>query len=365
MYLRTDELLGRMREAAAAVARPVRFMEVCGTHTHAIGRAGLRAVFPDNITLTSGPGCPVCVTSQRDVERMLHLARTVAPSNSFVGVSKESVTICTFGDMIRVPGLTSSLERERSAGADVRVVYSPLDALDLAYREPEREVVFLGVGFETTAPGVAAVVLRAHALGLKNFSVYVSHKLIVPAMDAVLTGGSRIDGFITPGHVSIVIGAEAYEGLVQKYKMPCVVTGFEPSDVIEGVTMVLEQFVEGRAESEVQYTRAVRPGGNQTAWNTILRAFDVADAEWRGLGMIPNSGLKLKPELRAFDAAVRYELPELESVEPSGCQCGDVLRGMMEPQECALFGKVCAPRNPLGPCMVSSEGPCAARYRYG
>lgn len=346
-------LVGRIRDAARAIARPVRLMEVCGTHTHAIGRGGLRALLPSNVEMVSGPGCPVCVTSQRDVERMLLLAQM------------PGVTISTFGDMVRVPGITSSLEHARSMGADVRVVYSPMDAFERAERNPGSEVVFLGVGFETTAPGVASVILRAHERGLTNFSAYVSHKLIVPAMKAVLAGGSRIDGFLTPGHVSVIIGAEAYEELAARHAMPCVATGFEPRDVLEGIAMALECVRDGRAGSFVQYTRAVKPGGNRRAWDTLMRAFEIVDSEWRGLGVIPRSGLKMRPELRRFDAAERFHIPDLAPLELPGCRCGDVLKGMIHPPQCPLFGKQCTPRTPLGPCMVSSEGSCAARYKYG
>jgi hydrogenase expression/formation protein HypD len=348
-----ETLLPRLRDAASAVGRTVRLMEVCGTHTHAIGRGGIRSLLPENVELVSGPGCPVCVTSQRDIERMILLARV------------PGMILCTFGDMIRVPGVTSSLERERAAGADIRVVYSPADALDLARAHPEREVAFLGIGFETTSPGIASVVLQAGEAGLANFSVYPCHKLILPAMEAVLDGDTRIDGFLTPGHVSVIIGPEAYDELSRKYNAPCVATGFEPADVVEGITRLVEAVAEGRAGSEVQYTRAVRPGGNPRAWNTLMTVYEVADAEWRGLGMIPMSGLLFRPEHARFDAAARHALPELEPVHLPGCRCGDVLKGLLHPPECPLFGNPCTPANPVGPCMVSSEGSCAARYRYG
>lgn len=348
-----EALLDRVRQAADAIGRHVRIMEVCGTHTHAIGRGGLRSLLPHTVELVSGPGCPVCVTSQRDIERILLLARS------------PGVALCSFGDMIRVPGLQTSLVEERSRGADVRIVYSPLDALALASREPEREVVFAAVGFETTAPGVASVVLQARERRLANFSVYASHKLIVPAMKAVLEGASRIEGFITPGHVSVIIGPEAYEDVAQHYAAPCVATGFEPSDVLEGIAMVLECIAAKRTGSFVQYTRAVKPGGNTRAWDILLRVFDIADAEWRGLGVIPGSGLVLKEAFASFDAARRYALPDMAPVQLPLCRCGDVLKGVIHPPECPFFGNECTPRNPLGPCMVSSEGSCAARYKYG
>lgn len=339
--------------SAARIGRQIRIMEVCGTHTHAIGRGGIRALMPFNLELVSGPGCPVCVTSQRDVERMISLAK--APG----------VTICTFGDMLRVPGQTSSLERERSAGADIRVVYSALDALALAQNEPEKEVVFLAVGFETTSPGIAAVLRRARELGVGNFTVFVSHKLIVPAMEAVLSGECLLDGFLTPGHVSVIIGTGAYEDLALRYSLPCVATGFEPLDVLEGIAMLLQCIADGRSGSFSQYERAVRPGGNRRAWDTLMSVFEPSDGEWRGLGAIPGSGLKLRPEYAAFDAVSRFDLPDVPASDLPGCRCGDVLKGLIHPQECGMFGRVCTPRNPLGPCMVSSEGSCSARYKYG
>ena len=345
--------MGRIRRAASSLGRTVRLMEVCGTHTHAIGRGGLRSLLPENVELISGPGCPVCVTSQRDVERMILLAK------------RPGLTLCTFGDMIRVPGGTSSLEEERSAGADVRVVYSPIDALDLARRSPDREVVFLAVGFETTSPGVASVALQAQARGVPNFALYVSHKLILPALEAVVEGNSLIDGFITPGHVSVIIGSNAYEAFALAREIPCVTTGFEPADVLEGIAMLLESMVEGRVGSFVQYSRAVRPEGNRKAWDILMQAFEPEDADWRGLGVIPRSGLGLRAPVRDLDAALRYDLPDVEAPEPAGCRCGDVLKGLIAPPECPFFGNGCNPRTPIGPCMVSSEGSCAARYRYG
>ncbi len=327
-------------------------MEVCGTHTHAIGRGGLRTLFPENIELVSGPGCPVCVTAQRDIERMILLAGL-------------PVTVCTFGDMIRVPGRHSTLEQRRSAGADVRVVYSPLNALTLAKENPNRDVAFLSVGFETTTPGVAAVLLQARELGLKNFSVYTANKLVVPAMEAVLAGGSNLDGFLTPGHVSVILGIEAYENLAQRHRIPCVAAGFDPLDVIEAVAQLLDCLAENRCGSFVQYTRAVRPGGNARAREVMFSVFGESDAEWRGIGVIPRSGLGLRPEFAEYDAAKRYDLPEVDAPDPPGCKCGEVLKGFIQAPQCPLFRKVCTPRNPIGPCMVSSEGACAARYRYG
>jgi len=348
-----ENALLRIARAAESLGRPVRIMEVCGTHTHAIGRGGLRALMPPNVELISGPGCPVCVTSQRDIERMLLLART------------PGITIATFGDMMRVPGTTSCLEAERARGADIRVVYSALDALDLARSNTRREVVFLAVGFETTAPGVAAILRQAAEFRLSNFSVYCAHKLILPAMEAVLQGASRVDGFLTPGHVSVIIGAEAYEDLSFRHSVPCVATGFEPIDVLEGIAMLITSIAQGEIGTFVQYSRAIKPGGNPHAWSILMSVFEPGDAEWRGLGVIPGSGLHLRNESVTFDAALRHEIPDVKAADLPGCRCGDVLRGVIHPPQCSLFGKQCTPRNPLGPCMVSSEGSCSARYKYG
>ncbi|RJP25002.1 MAG: hydrogenase formation protein HypD [Candidatus Omnitrophota bacterium] len=348
-----DEFLQTIHTLAVKIGRRVRLMEVCGTHTTAIARAGLRSTLPESIELVSGPGCPVCVTAQREIERMLLLAR------------RSNVIICTFGDMIRVPGVDSSLEQERSRGADIRVVYSPDDAMHIAEEKTEKEIVFLAVGFETTAPGIAATVLEAVEKKIKNFSLFVSHKLITPAMEAVLHGGASIDGFITPGHVSVVLGSNEFTPLAEKFTIPCVATGFEPSDVLEGIAMLLEAIAEKRCGSFIQYVRAVKPDGNPRAREILFRVYEITDAEWRGLGIIPQSGLRLKKEFSSLDAIERFSLPQIPPVELSDCLCGDVLKGNIHPNECPLFGQACTPRTPVGPCMVSSEGACAARYKYG
>lgn len=351
--LRDNDLLPRIHAAAAAIGRRLRIMEVCGTHTHAIARAGLRSLMPENVELISGPGCPVCVTSHDDIERMVALARL------------REVTICTFGDMMRVPGAESSLEQERARGADVRVVYSALDALARARKEAGRAVVFLGVGFETTAPGIAAMLIEAQAMAIDNLSVYASHKRVVPAIEAVLSGEVHIDGILTPGHVSVIIGSDAYEDLAQRHRVPCVVTGFEPDDVLEGVARILDCIRGQHAGSFIQYRRAVRRGGNPRARDILMRVFRVVDAEWRGLGVIPGSGLALRPEFGAFDAVHRFAIPSAPRARSDGCRCGDVLKGLIQPPACPLFAKRCTPRTPVGPCMVSSEGSCSARYKYG
>ena len=349
----SEESLRRIKTAAEKIGRSVRLMEVCGTHTQVIARTGLRCILPANVELVSGPGCPVCVTSQCEIERMLLLAR------------RPNVIVCTFGDMFRVPGVESSLERERARGADVRVVYSAHDALHLAMREPGKEIAFPAVGFETTAPGVAAVALEAFEKGIKNFTLFVSHKLIIPAMEAVLSGGSSIHGFLTPGHVSVVIGSNEYIPLVKQYSTSCVATGFEPPDILEGIAMLLEMIAKGQSGSFIQYKRAVKPEGNPVAREIMYKVFEKTDSEWRGLGTIPASGLKLKSEFFSFDAVARFSLPVIEPVELPDCRCGEVLKGLIRPDECPLFGGSCTPGTPVGPCMVSSEGSCAARYKYG
>ncbi|MHC4252050.1 MAG: hydrogenase formation protein HypD [Planctomycetota bacterium] len=349
---------------ARALARSgsgrVRLMEVCGTHTMAIFASGIRALLPRGLELISGPGCPVCVTPPECLDRAIAIAR------------ERSATLATFGDMVRVPASAgASLERERASGLDVRVIYSPLDALTLARAEPELRVVFLAVGFETTAPAIAAVVKRAREEAVANFSVLAAPKLIPPAMEAVLAGGAEIDGFICPGHVSVVIGARAYEPLVEKHGVPCVVAGFEAGDVLLAVAMLAEQIADGRAEVGNAYTRAVRPDGNPAARAVVDEVFETADAAWRGLGVIPSSGLRVRERYAAHDAERVFTLDEAAEAArpaprvPPGCRCGDVLAGRLSPPECALFGNSCRPESPVGPCMVSSEGSCAARFRYG
>lgn len=328
-------------------------MEVCGTHTVAIARNGIRSLMPDGCRLASGPGCPVCVTSNRDIDSVIALARV------------PGVILTTFGDMTRVPGSTSSLLKEQAAGRDVRIVYSPLDALALAKDNPERQVVFVGVGFETTTPLIAIAIKRARAMGLGNFSVFAAHKNMPNAMDVLMGDPElKVDALILPGHVSTIIGMEPWRFLAEKYGIPGVITGFEPLDVLEGIAMIMRQLREGRAEIENAYTRGVMPQGNPVALAAIDEVFETCTATWRGLGDIEGSGYRIREEFAEFDALRRFE-PEIEPTqEPRGCRCGDVLRGIMAPDECPLFRKVCTPENPVGPCMVSSEGSCAAYFRY-
>lgn len=328
-------------------------MEVCGTHTVAIARNGIRGLMPEGVRLASGPGCPVCVTSNHDLDKVIALARV------------PEVTIATFGDMTRVPGSTSSLLAEQAAGRSVEIVYSPLDALRLAQDNPQRQVVFVGVGFETTTPLVAMAIKRAKAAGLENFSVYGAHKNMPGALEAIINDPAlKVDALILPGHVSTIIGVEPYRFLAEKYGIPGVITGFEPVDVLQGIAMIMRQLHEGRAEIEIAYARGVMPEGNPVAMAAIDEVFETCTSTWRGLGEIPGSGYRIREEFAQFDAMWRFA-PEVEpTVEHKGCRCGDVLRGVMAPSECPLFRTVCSPENPVGPCMVSSEGSCAAYWRY-
>ena len=328
-------------------------MEVCGTHTVSIARAGIRDLMPEGTRLASGPGCPVCVTCNRDIDTVIALARV------------PGVTIATFGDMTRVPGSTSSLLAEQAAGRSIQIVYSPLDAIALAQEHPERQVVFVGVGFETTTPLVARAVKRAADLGLGNFTIFAAHKNMPGALEAIVADPQlKVDALILPGHVSTIIGSAPYGFLAERYGIPGVITGFEPVDILQGIAMIMRQLHGGRSEIEIAYARGVMPQGNPNAVAAIDEVFETCTATWRGLGDIPGSGYKLRDEYAAFDAVRRFA-PEVEpTVDPKGCRCGDVLRAHMAPSDCPLFRKVCTPENPVGPCMVSSEGSCAAYYRY-
>jgi hydrogenase expression/formation protein HypD len=340
--------------AAQRLGRPARLMEVCGTHTMVAFRSGLRRLLPPDVRLTSGPGCPVCVTPPGYVDAAIEMGRL------------PGITIATFGDLVRVPGSVSSLEQERAQGIQVRVVYSPIDALALAKAESARTVVFLAVGFETTTPAVALTVKAAREQGVSNYLVLAAHKTMPGAMEALVRGGDvLVDGFLCPGHVSVVAGAKIFSFLADTYGIPCVVAGFEPEDILEGINMLLTQLGEGRSAVEIGYERAVTWEGNTAAQKVTAEVFVEGDSEWRGLGVIPGSGMVLRPEYSEHDAALRLGV-KVEAGRPmAGCRCGDVLRGSLEPPECPLFGRSCTLERPLGPCMVSSEGSCAAHARYG
>ena len=349
-----QKLLTETRAAAERVGRTVRLMEVCGTHTTAIFRAGLGALLPPNVKLLSGPGCPVCVTPPGFLDAAIALAR------------RPGITIATFGDMIRVPGSESSLEQERATGADVRVVYSPTDALRMALDHKERDVVFLAVGFETTAPANAVTLGEAARRGIGNFFVLSAHKLIPPALRALLSDRSAaLDGFILPGHVSVILGTRPYEFIAREFGKAAAVTGFEPSDILQSILMLLRQIADGRPRIENQYSRVVRPEGNPVARRRVAEYLEPCDTEWRGLGRLPGSGLTVRPQFRDHDAAVALYVEISDGREPPGCRCGEVLRGLIAPEACPLFGKTCTPATPVGACMVSSEGTCAAHFKYG
>ncbi len=340
---------------AALVRGPTAFMEVCGTHTMAIGRAGLRSRLPGDLRLVSGPGCPVCVTPAADIERAARMAL------------EPGVTVATFGDLLRVPGARTTLQEARARGGAVKVVYAATEALDLAEIERSRTVVFVGVGFETTIPTVAATVLRAVARGVHNFCVLPAFKLVPPAMHALASDpGIRIDGFLCPGHVSSILGTAPYEPVARDHGIPCVVAGFEPLQILAAVEALLQQRADGRSVVENRYPQAVPTEGNPAAREILDRVFTPCDAHWRGIGPLPASGLAFRPEFAAFDATDRVPVPVPEAEDlPSGCACGEVMKGRIHPPECPLFGVACTPGRPVGPCMVSSEGACAAWFKYG
>ncbi|CAN5703680.1 hydrogenase formation protein HypD [soil metagenome] len=333
----------------------LKFMEVCGGHTHTIYRHGIEHVLPSNVELVHGPGCPVCVIPMGRVDDAIAVAET------------PGVIFTSFGDMMRVPGSNGNLLEAKARGADVRFVYSPLDALKVAEDNPDREVVFFAVGFETTAPSTAITLMRARDQGITNFRVFSNHVTIVPPMKAILESPDlRLDGFLGPGHVSTVVGNHPYRFVPAEYGKPVVTAGFEPLDVLQAIAMLLEQIRQGRCEVENQYTRVVRHEGNPVAMRAIGEVFELRPHfEWRGLGFIAQSGLRLREEFAAFDVARHYDLPNIRVADPKACQCGEVLKGVIKPWECKVFGTACTPETPIGTCMVSSEGACAAYYNFG
>ncbi len=343
---------GLVREISLLVKGPVRLMEVCGTHTVNIFKYGIRSLMPSLLDLVSGPGCPVCVTSQKDIDKIVALAKF------------PNVGILTFGDMIRVPGSEASLRDAMAQGADVRMVYSSMDTIKIAQAEPQKTFVFLAIGFETTAPLIAATIKRAKELSLRNLKFLSLHKLLPPALKVLFEGeGVKIDGLICPGHVSAIIGALPYVPVTQK-GIPCVITGFEPVDILQGIWMLLRQVHEKRALVEIQYSRVVRPEGNPKALAIMGEVFERCDSEWRGLGTIGLSGLRIRDPFGDLDAERVFQIESPPSEEPKGCRCGEVLKGILKPNMCKMFGTFCRPDNPLGPCMVSSEGSCAAYFHY-
>lgn len=335
--------------------QPLKLMEVCGGHTHSIFKYGIEAILPEAIELIHGPGCPVCVMPRGRLDDAIALAE------------HPNVIFATFGDAMRVPGSQKSLLQAKARGADIRMVYSPLDSLQIARDNPHKEVVFFGLGFETTAPSTALTVLQAEAEGLQNFSLFCNHVVVVPALEALLDNPDlELDGFIGPGHVSMVIGTQPYNAIADRYRKPMVVAGFEPLDILQAIWMILQQLEEGRCAVENQYSRLVHCEGNAVALEAMRQVFEVREEfEWRGLGDIAHSGLKIRQMYAQFDAEVKFTLPNLKVADAAACQCGEILKGVLKPWQCKVFGTACTPETPIGTCMVSSEGACAAYYKYG
>ena len=353
MKAEMKKMVERIKKLTETINKPIKLMEVCGTHTVAIFRFGIRDVIPKEIKLLSGPGCPVCVTPIKDVDAAIAISRL------------DNCILTTFGDMMRVPGSKQSLYHAQAEGAHIRIVYSPMDALQIAVDNKDRNVVFFATGFETTSPSIAGTLSEAERTGIKNFYIYSAHKVVPPALKALLSSPDlRIDGFLLPGHVTTIIGTKPYEFLAADHKIPSVVTGFEGEDILQAIMMLLEQMASGRAEVEIQYTRVVKKEGNQKAMSLINTYFEPCDANWRGIGVIPGSGLKLKDTMKRWDVSQVFNLDIPDAPEPKGCQCGLVLRGVKIPTDCRLFGKACTPEHPVGACMVSTEGSCAAYYKY-
>ena len=355
---RRPEDAGRLAARIAELVEPGRrykLMEVCGGHTHTIYKHGIEDLLPPEIELVHGPGCPVCVIPMGRQDDAMAIAE------------RPEVIFTTFGDMLRVPATRGSLLDAKARGADVRMVYSPLDALRIARENPDRQVVFFAIGFETTAPSTAITLLRARADGIRNFSVFANHVTIIPAIKAILDSPDlRLDGFIGPGHVSTVIGVKPYRWIARDHDKPVVVSGFEPLDILHGVYMIMRQLADGRSEVENQYTRVVRDAGNPAALKAIAETMELRTTfEWRGLGFISRSALKLREAFADWDAEVRYAVPGIRVADPKACQCGEVLKGVIKPWECKVFGTACTPDRPIGTCMVSSEGACAAYYNFG
>jgi len=354
MKKQNKSLLDAVFAEAAVLKRQINIMEVCGTHTMAISRHGLRRILPCKINLISGPGCPVCVTPIDEIDKAIELAKI------------QNVIIATFGDMMRVPGTKSTLSKQKSVGRDIRIVYSAFDALALAKKNMDKNVVLLGIGFETTSPTIALTIVEAAKRKTKNFFVLPEFKVVIPPMEALLSDKDiRLDGFLAPGHVSAIIGAKPYKYITDKYKVPCVISGFEAEDVLQSIMMIIRQFNHNEGKVEIQYKRVVTYKGNLRAQQIMKKVYKTVDSNWRGIGIIHDSGLALSEKYRDFDATKKFNLKTPKySKEPLGCRCGDVLKGYMTPKQCPLFSKKCTPASPVGACMVSSEGTCAAYYKY-
>lgn len=351
-YRDKELVLSLSKQIKKLSKKNIKLMEVCGGHTMSIQKFGLPYLLPETVELISGPGCPVCVTSRGFIDKAVAYSRL------------EDVIITTYGDLIRVPGSTSTLEKERGSGADIRIVYSILDALEIAKANPEKKVVFLGIGFETTAPSSAAGIIKARMAGIRNFYVYSAHKVMPPAMEQLIDEGVQIDGYIGPGHVSTITGKGIYEPIPEKYGLGVAISGFEPLDLMEAILMLVKQIENGDQKVEIQYTRAVKPEGNIRAQQMLDEVFEYGDDWWRGLGVLPKSGLKIRDTYSMHDSEKNIEVEVEPLIEPKGCICGDILRGVKKPKDCKLFAKGCTPSNPVGSCMVSNEGTCQAYYLY-
>jgi hydrogenase expression/formation protein HypD len=351
-YRKKDLILAVASELKKVSKKEISLMEVCGGHTMSIHRFGLKSLLPPTINLLSGPGCPVCVSGQRFIDTAIEYSKI------------PDIIITTYGDLIRVPGSSTSLEKEKANGSDVRIIYSTLDAVEIARLNPDKRIVFLGIGFETTAPATAAAIAQAKKLNLNNFFVLSAHKVMPPVMKALVEEGVKIDGFIAPGHVTAITGTGIYNDLPEVYGLGVAVAGFEPVDLMQAILMLVKQVESGKPKVEIQYQRVVHTNGNVIAQNLLEEVFELKDESWRGLGMIPKSGLKIKPGFSDFDVEVRIPIDVPATTEPKGCICGLILRGLKTPVDCKLFGKKCTPSDPVGACMVSGEGTCATYFKY-
>lgn len=351
-YRDKDLVLKLSEEIRKSSTKPISLMEVCGGHTMSIQRFGLPSLLPETIRLLSGPGCPVCVSSRKFLDQAIAYSRL------------PNIIITTYGDLIRVPGSTSTLDQEKARGADIRIVYSVMDSLEIARKNPDKKIVFLGIGFETTSPASATAVLGAYRQKTNNFYLFSSHKIMPPAMAALVDEGVKINGYIAPGHVSAITGVSIYKDIAEKYHLGCVIAGFEPVDLMEAIFMLVRQFEDNKPKVEIQYRRAVRPEGNIRAREMLDEVFELRDDWWRGLGILPASGLAIREKYSSFDAEKMLNVEVEPTREDKGCICGEILKGLKNPKECKLFAKSCTPQNPAGACMVSNEGACHAYYRY-